>query len=90
MEGKPPEQSEEAVREILERSQRRQVKPPSPVWRNFALAMATLLAIAVGAAYLWQWLHGLRGEDLLRFASIYLCIPMGVSLLLLFAALQKK
>ncbi len=60
------------------------------VWRGLALFTAALLAVAVGAAYLWQWLHGLRGLELLRFVSLYLCLPLGLSLLLLFAALQKR
>jgi hypothetical protein len=69
---------------------RKPVVARRPVWRSLALLSATLLALAAGAAYLWQWLLGVRGLELLRFTSMYLCIPLGLSLLLLFAALQKR
>lgn len=90
MEGKPPEMPDDAVRNTLDGSRHKPAKPQRQLWRGLALTAAALLALAVGAAYLWQWQHGVRGADLLRFVSIYLCIPMGVSLLLLFAALQRK
>lgn len=66
---------------------------PAPrrfAWHGAALLTAALLAVASGAAYLWQWQLGLRGVDLLRFVSLYLCLPLAASLLLLFAALQQR
>jgi hypothetical protein len=90
MEQKPPGEPDAVVQSSLDELRRKPAKGSRPFWRGVALAVAMLLALAVGALYLWQWLLGLRGTDLLRFVSLYLCIPMGVSLLLLFAALQKK
>lgn len=90
MEQKPPGEPDAVLQNSLDALRRKPAKALRPVWRGVALAVATLLALAVGALYLWQWLLGLRGADLLRFVSLYLCIPMGLSLLLLFAALHKK
>jgi hypothetical protein len=58
-------------------------------WRPVRLFAAALLAVGVGAAYAVAWLRGLRGLELLNFTTLYLCLPMGVSLLLLFAALRR-
>jgi uncharacterized SAM-binding protein YcdF (DUF218 family) len=59
-------------------------------WHGWLLTLAALLALAAGGLYLWQWQKGLRAVDLLGFTSLYVCLPLGVSLLLLFAALQRK
>jgi hypothetical protein len=90
MDHQPPKQPGDVVQSSLDELRRKRAEAPRPVWRGAALIVAALLALAVGALYLWQWTLGLRGPDLLRFVSLYLCLPMGLSLLLLFAALQKK
>ena len=61
-----------------------------PRWRPLALFLAALLAVGAGTLYLVEWLKGLRGAELLEFTTIYLCFPLGLSLLLLFSALYRR
>ncbi len=57
-----------------------------PVW---LLLVATMLAVGAGGAYFWKYFGGLRGEGLLEFATLYVALPLGLSLILLFQYLKK-
>lgn len=57
--------------------------------RPWLLAASALLAISAGAVYLREWLAGLRSTDLLGFTTWYVCPPLAISLILLFAALSR-
>lgn len=52
--------------------------------RAWLLALALLLALASGALYFWKWQDGVRGLELLQFTTLYVCIPLVISLLTLF------
>lgn len=58
-----------------------------PVW---LLAVATVLALGSGGAYFWQYFSGLRGTELLGFTTVYVAVPLGLSLILLFQYLKKS
>jgi len=52
--------------------------------RGWLLVLALLLALAAGAVYFWKWHSGATGLELLGFTAGYVCIPLVLSLLLLF------
>ena len=56
---------------------------------GWLLLVATVLAVGAGGAYFWKYFSGLRGADLLEFATFYVAVPLGVSLILLFQYLKK-
>ena len=57
-----------------------------PTWM---LVVATVLAVGSGGAYFWNFFHGLRGEELLEFTTIFVAVPLGLSLILLFKYLKS-
>jgi hypothetical protein len=52
------------------------------------LILALLCIVPAGAAYFWQFFHGLRGPDLVAFTTQWIVVPLGAGLLLLFAYLN--
>jgi hypothetical protein len=52
--------------------------------RDWLLVLALLLALASGGLYYWKWHSGATGLELLGFTAAYVCIPLVLSLLLLF------
>ena len=66
----------------------RSVLPPDRARRWWVLALALLLVVGAGAVYLKQWLHGMRGHELLEFFTFFLALPLAVGMLLLFAYLK--
>jgi len=56
-----------------------------PRRRDWLAVLALLLAGAGGAAYFWQFNQGTRGEELLRFTSLYVACPLSLAVIFLFA-----
>jgi hypothetical protein len=69
-------------------SGRHGVLPPGRARRWWVLALALIITVCCGVAYLLGWRQGLRGHELLQFFTVYLALPMAVALLLLFAYLR--
>lgn len=86
----PDDMEEQVARQLAVAKAGRAARRPSGRCRGWLLALAALLALTAGGLYFWQWQRGLRGVDLLGFTSLYVCLPLALSLLLLFAALQRK
>jgi len=57
--------------------------------RWWLLVLALLLVVGSGAIYLWKWLAGIRGAELLGFTSLYVAAPLAIGLLLLFAYFKQ-
>jgi hypothetical protein len=66
-------------------------RPPKPRKKRqpWLLVLAVILALAGGGVYLSQWLGGVRGFELIEFTSLYVALPLALSVVLLFAYLRK-
>ena len=54
------------------------------------LVVAALIALAAGGTYLWKWQLGVRGADLLGFTSLWVALPLALSLILMFSHFNKQ
>lgn len=52
-----------------------------PKW---LLISSATLAVLAGGAYLWKWLAGVRGADLLGFTALWIAVPLALSMILMF------
>ena len=66
-------------------------RPPKPRKKrqSWLLVLAVILALAGGGIYLAQWLNGVRGYELIEFTSLYVALPLALSVILLFAYLRN-
>jgi len=73
---------------ILVSEERHDVYDQKPRRRDWVAVLALLLAVAGGAAYFWKFGQGARGEELLRFTSLYVACPLSLAVIFLFAWLK--
>jgi hypothetical protein len=59
-----------------------------PQRRDWLAVLALLLAVAGGVAYFWKFGQGARGEELLRFTSLFVACPLSLAVIFLFAWLK--
>ena len=57
--------------------------------RWWILLLAVLLAAYCAVAYGRAWFNGMRGMELMEFATFFIAAPLALCLLLLFAYLRK-